>query len=122
MSEPNKYDKLYDLTSIYAISDDNPEFLNKLLQVFSANIAKDVEDIKAAAGKNNWADVGQLAHKLKPSAAHFGITSLKEILKKLERQEGQDIVTLNSLVLQLDAIVAKVISGLKAEFPATFAQ
>ena len=59
--------KPYDLTSIFAISEDNPGFLNKLILVFSDNISNDILLINEAAKVGKWDEVRQLAHKMKPS-------------------------------------------------------
>ena len=113
-------DKPYDLTTIYAISDNNPEFLEKLLIVFTDAVGADITALKVAAADNNWPEVGQLAHKIKPSLSHFGITSLTDVIKGLEHNSGTDPDYLNAMVNQLDKVMNSVLQGLKEEFPAVF--
>lgn len=112
--------KPYDLTTIYAISDNNPEFLGKLLQVFTDAVSQDVAALNVAANNNNWAEVGQIAHKIKPSLSHFGITSLTDVIRGLEHNNGTDESYLKAQVTQLDNVMNKVIQGLKEEFPEVF--
>lgn len=112
--------KPYDLTTIYAISDNNPEFLEKLLVVFSDAVSADITALKAAADNNSWAEVGQLAHKIKPSLSHFGITSLTDIIRGLENNNGTDPAYLKAMVNQLDNVMGNVLIGLREEFPAVF--
>ena len=69
--------KLYDLTTIYAICDRNPQFLDKLIKVFAENVLSDLETMKNGSSRGDWSEVGQVAHKMKPSLNHFGINSLK---------------------------------------------
>lgn len=112
--------KPYDLTTIYAISDNNPEFLEKLLIVFTNAVSADIIALKAAADSNNWPEVGQLAHKIKPSLSHFGITSLTDVIRGLEHNTGTDTAYLKAMVNQLDNVMDNVLTGLKEEFPAVF--
>jgi HPt (histidine-containing phosphotransfer) domain-containing protein len=112
--------KPYDLTMVYAISDDNPEFFEKLLLVFSETISTDTKAIKVAADEGRWKDAGLLAHKLKPSAAHFGITSLKDTINALERQGDATPEKLKLLVVELDEVIGNVLLHLKNEFPLIF--
>jgi len=112
--------KPYDLTTIYAISDNNPEFLEKLLLVFADAVGNDVTALKVAADDNDWPEVGQLAHKIKPSLSHFGVTSLTDIIRGLEHNSGTDPAYLKAMVNQLDNVMNNVMMGLKEEFPDVF--
>lgn len=114
--------KTYDLTSIFAITEDNPGFLAKLILVFSDNISNDILLINEAAGAGRWEEVGQLAHKMKPSLKHFGVISLAEVIASLEHQTSADPQHLNSQVNQLNHVLTDVLSGLKSEFPEAFNQ
>jgi HPt (histidine-containing phosphotransfer) domain-containing protein len=112
--------KPYDLTTIYAISDNNPEFLEKLLLVFTDTVSADIIALKTAANNNNWPEVSQLAHKIKPSLSHFGITSLTDIIRGLEHNSDTDPSYLKAMVNQLDNVMGNVLIGLREEFPAVF--
>ena len=114
--------KLYDLTSIFAITEYNPDFLAKLILVFSDNISNDILLINEAAKAGKWIEVGQLAHKMKPSLKHFGITSLTDVIADLEHRTNTDPQYLNSLVAELNRVLNEVLSGLKSEFPQMFNQ
>jgi HPt (histidine-containing phosphotransfer) domain-containing protein len=114
--------KPYDLTSIFAISEDNPGFLMKLILVFSDNISNDILLINEAAKAGRWDEVRQLAHKMKPSLKHFGVNSLVEVIAGLEHQTNTDPQYLNSLVTTLDRVLTDVLSELRSEFPEAFNQ
>lgn len=113
-------EKLYDLTTIYAISDKNPQFLEKLLQVFADNVAADLKQLNAAADEGNWEEVSSLAHKMKPSLNHFGVNSLKDVVLSLEHPGNFNLNHFTSLVSELDRVVKEVLSGLKNDFPNVF--
>ena len=112
--------KPYDLTTIYAISDNNPEFLEKLLLVFTEAVTADIAAMKVAAANNNWVEVGQLAHKLKPSLSHFGITTLTDVIRALEHNNGSDPEYLTAHTNKVIKVMDEVMQGLREEFPAVF--
>ncbi|WP_461452306.1 Hpt domain-containing protein [Mucilaginibacter sp.] len=109
--------KPYDLTTIYAISDGNTEFLNQLLVVFTDAVSKDLNTAKQAAANGNWTEVGQIAHKIKPSLSHFGVTSLTDVIRGLEHNNGNDPQHLKLLTDKLISVMEEVLAGLKSEFP-----
>jgi HPt (histidine-containing phosphotransfer) domain-containing protein len=118
----NSNDKVkpYDLTMINAISDNNHDFFNKLLLMFYDTVAADMAIAKTAASENKWAEVAQLAHKMKTSLTHFGVYSVKAIIVNLEHYENIPTERLKALVLEMDQIVNDVFFNLKEEFPDTF--
>lgn len=122
MDTGNTNNKPYDLTTIYAISDNNAEFLKQLLIVFTDTVSHDISAIKIAAEANNWAEVGQLAHKIKPSLSHFSINSLKEVINGLEHHQNANQESLKAMVNLLDVVMNDVLTNLKAEFPDVFNQ
>ena len=114
--------KLYDLTSIYAISEHNPAFLAKLILVFCDNISNDILLIKTAAIAENWPEVSHLVHKMKPSLAHFGVNAVKDLMISLEHPGNSDARYLSSLVNELDRVTSELLVELKTEFSDIFNQ
>ena len=112
--------KLYDLTTIYAISDRNPQFLEKLLLIFSENVASDLQLLSKASNVGNWEEMSQLAHKMKPSLNHFGVTSLKDVVFSLEHPANLNLNEISYLVSELNRVVTEVLLGLKMDFPEVF--
>jgi hypothetical protein len=113
-------DKLYDLTTIYAISDNNPQFLEKLLLIFADNVNSDLQLLKQAANAGDWHEVGQLAHKMKPSLNHFGVTCVKDVILGLEHSENYEYRHITFLISELERVISEVLLGLKTEFPVIF--
>ena len=112
--------KPYDLTMIYAISESNPEFLDKLLLMFADTVKKDLETAKTLAVEGDWNEVGQIVHKMKASLNHFGVKDIKDIIAVLEHPGDTPPEKLSGLVAQLEQIINSVFLNLKEEFPATF--
>jgi len=112
--------KPYDLSMIYAISENNPDFLGKLITVFSATTASDNALVKEAAAAGNWGEVAQLVHRMKSSLNHFQVASLKDTIAILEHYENSSVAELNLRVLEFNRVVSNVLVHLKAEFPNSF--
>jgi HPt (histidine-containing phosphotransfer) domain-containing protein len=112
--------KPYDLTMIYAISESNPEFLDKLLLMFTDTVKKDLETAITRADEGDWSEVGQMVHKMKASLNHFGVKGIKDIIATLEHPGNTPPEKLKELIAELEQIINSVFLNLKEEFPATF--
>jgi len=119
-SAENNGNRPYDLTVINALCYNNPQFLEKLLLVFTENVIIDVAAIKTAASEGNWSEAAKVAHKIKPSISHFGIYSLKDVIRGLENYENSNRQQLNLQVTELDAVINDVLLNLTQEFPEIF--
>jgi HPt (histidine-containing phosphotransfer) domain-containing protein len=113
-------EKLYDLTSIYAMCDKNSPFMEKLLLVFVDNLTSDLRMLNAAADVGNWEEVSSIAHKMKPSLIHFGVSALKDVVLSLEHPGNYNLNQFVSLVSELDRVVNEVLTGIKSDFPNIF--
>jgi HPt (histidine-containing phosphotransfer) domain-containing protein len=122
INENGGHNKPYDLTMIYAISDNNPEFFGQLLQVFADTTEKDNELLKQTAAKGDWREVGQLVHKMKSSLSHFQVGALTDIVPKLEYYQNSSTDELQLQVQKFDHVIKDVLSNLRAEFPGIFNQ
>ena len=112
--EPDE--KLYNISMIEAIGKSNPAFIEKMIVMFVEFVSKDFEKLKDAASKNNWTEVGQIAHKLKSTFGNMGVTSLVPHVIDLETQTGD----LNALIKLLDAGLEKVFGQLRQDYPDLF--
>jgi HPt (histidine-containing phosphotransfer) domain-containing protein len=88
--------------------------------VFSENVANDLELLNEASGVGNWEEVSQLAHKMKTSLGHFGVTSLKEVMLSLEHPQSFNLNQFDYFIAELNRVISEVLAGLRAEFPEVF--
>ena len=109
--------KLYDLTLIETISNNSPDFVNKMIVMFCDITVQDLEKLKDAATDNDWESVGQLAHKLKSTVGNMGVTVLKDALLGLELRNAENPV---ELVNELDHKIALINAQLRADYPDAF--
>ena len=106
----------YDLTVLKEESHGNNDFVVRMVQLFIDHSAENIQLIKEKTRKQQWKEVGAIAHKMAPSFNHLGIDSIgnlyKEIEHKVAKEEIKDIPNLvNAAVIRSE----KIISLLKAE-------
>jgi signal transduction histidine kinase/DNA-binding response OmpR family regulator len=116
-------DKLYNLTSLNNLSRDNKEFISNMIELFVEQTTDAIERSAIAISEDNFIEVNQLIHKIKPSVESLGITSIGKELKHLEKltKEAKDkkqIATLFSnikVVLEM-AILQLIENEIKDDF------
>ncbi|MGY3212542.1 ATP-binding protein [Mucilaginibacter sp. HD30] len=109
-------EKLYNISMIEAIGKSNPAFIEKMIVMFVDFVGKDFDKLKDAASKDNWTEVGQIAHKLKSTFGNMGVTFLVPHVVDLETQTGDP----NALINLLDAGLEKVFRQLRQDYPDLF--
>ncbi len=104
-------EKVYDLKQLEELSGGMPDMVNTMIDTFLEHSPGQLHELLNAYEKGNWAQMGALAHKIKPSIDLFGIHSLYEIVRRIEKNGKTD--TPGS---ELDDDVKKVESVLIAAF------
>lgn len=72
----------YNLSKVYALSDNDPEFVNQILTLFVAEVPEDLSQIKEGIKKKDHKHVYAYAHKIKPTLDLMGLNvAFEEILQ-----------------------------------------
>lgn len=72
----------YNLSKVYALSDNDPEFVNQILTLFVTEIPEDLSQIKKGIKKKDHKHVYAYAHKIKPTLDLMGLNvAFEEILQ-----------------------------------------
>jgi len=72
----------YNLAKVYALSDNDPEFVLQIVTLFVTDIPKDIEEIKEGIKKKDYKQAYAYAHKIKPSLDILGLkVAFEEILQ-----------------------------------------
>jgi len=112
----NDIPKLYDTTMIESIGRNNAAFTAKMIVMFVDIISQDFEMLKENAASGNWAEVSQLAHRMKSTFGNMGVTSVLEFIKELEI--GTDHALM--IIKKLEDELVKVIAQMKSDYPGLF--
>ena len=112
--------ELYDLSMIREISQGNNDFVKKMMSLFIETLPPAIHELKLHLAESNWASLGGVAHKIKPSIDTMGIASLKEDIRSVERF-GKDAIHLDELpelIDKIEFIIEAVIAKLQTELNA----
>ena len=108
----------YNLAKVYAISDNDQEFVNEILTLFVNDVPEDLAQIKEGIKKKDHKHAYAYAHKIKPTLDLLGMTVAFEEILQVEawtKAEGKrkDIEhTFDSIKAQ----VKEAIKEIKKEF------
>ena len=101
----------YNLAKVYALSDNDPEFVLQIVTLFVNEIPEDIAEIKEGIKKKDHKHAYSYAHKVKPSLDLLGLkVAFEEILQieawtKTEGKKKEIIETYKSVKTQVkDAI------------------
>jgi len=73
-----------DLAYLRNMSGDNNTLIAEMIDIFTSQIGEISEDMQNALEKQDWENLGRIAHKAKSSVAIMGMTDLAAALKELE--------------------------------------
>jgi HPt (histidine-containing phosphotransfer) domain-containing protein len=72
----------YNLSKVYALSDNDPEFVNEILKLFVTEVPEDIKEIKEGIKKKDYKHAYAYAHKIKPTLDLLGLNvAFEEILQ-----------------------------------------
>lgn len=91
---------LYHLDKLHALSDGNSEFVKHMVNMFVKMIPEFYERIESSYQKGDMKDVGDAAHKIKPTLDMMAIDNLYEPIRDLEKhgRAGEDPEQVRSLM------------------------
>ena len=82
----NDDNKLFDLSRLIKMSNNNNEFIIRMVNLFIENTSIMLDQIEAAQQKSDFEKVKALAHKLKSSVDIICIASTKEMVVFIEQE------------------------------------
>ena len=83
----------YNLAKVYALSDNDPEFVLQIVSLFVNEIPDDINQIKEGIKKKDHKHAYSFAHKVKPSLDLFGLKVAFEEILQIEawaKSEGKN--------------------------------
>ena len=109
--------KLYNLSTIEEISHGNEAFVKKMLQLFIDTMPPALNELRSHYASSNWAGLGAIAHKIKPSIDTMGIELLREEIRTVEHcgKEASNLELVPALLDKIDAVIYSIIEELKQQ-------
>ncbi len=113
----NRLKTIVDLSYLKDISDNDEEFVKEMIQSFMENSPLMIAQIKQSAAKQDWEEVGKIAHKIKPSIVFMGINSIKDVVETIESNgmKHKNVDQIPDLIKKLEAACIQANEELKKE-------
>jgi len=107
---------LYNLSKIEGIARGNTKFINNLVGFFIRHIPLTLKEINDAYDHNDFSKISKLVHRIKPSVADMGISSIKDELIEIENfaPEYGKSQRLDYLLNNINVVLNQVVSALQA--------
>jgi hypothetical protein len=104
----------YNLSKVYALSDNDVEFVHQILKLFVTEIPEDLKQVKEGIKKKDHKHAYAYAHKIKPTLDLMGLNvAFEEILQveawaKSEGKKKEIIETYRSIKKQVKDAVKEI--------------
>jgi HPt (histidine-containing phosphotransfer) domain-containing protein len=104
----------YNLAKVYALSDNDPDFVLEILNLFITEVPADLEQVKIGIEEKNFTQTYSFAHKIKPSLDLLGLNlAFEEILQieawsKAEGKKKEIKEIYKSVAHQLEKAVKEI--------------
>jgi HPt (histidine-containing phosphotransfer) domain-containing protein len=104
----------YNLSKVYALSDNDSEFVNQILTLFVTEVPDDLEQIKEGIKKKDHKHAYAFAHKIKPTLDLLGLNvAFEEILQveawtKVEGKKKDIKETFKSIKNQVEEAIKEI--------------
>lgn len=110
--------KLYDLSALQGIEQDDTAFLKEIVMVFIKNTTIDISNLLKAIESNNSNEIFQLAHRMKSSIYSLGIKQAYKTVESIEfyAKTGEQLDKIPTLGIQLNETIQLVFTQLKSDF------
>jgi HPt (histidine-containing phosphotransfer) domain-containing protein len=108
----------YDITEIRTISRGNEAFITKMLKMFVEQIPVYVQEMKRHLAEGQLVQMGEIAHRIKPTIDNMGIASCKTIIREIERmgKASEDNGNLGTLMEKVETDVNKAVEAIRKDF------
>ncbi|MEO5775252.1 MAG: histidine kinase [Flavobacterium sp.] len=104
----------YNLSKVYALSDNDPEFVMQIITLFVTEVPEDLKQIDLGIKTKDHKLAYSYAHKIKPSLDLMGMTvAFEEILQveawtKVEGKRKEIVDTFDSIQSQVEKAVKEI--------------
>ena len=108
----------YNLSKVYALSDNDPEFVNQIITLFITEVPLDLIQIKQGIKDKDYKQAYSYAHKIKPSLDLLGMTIAFEEIVCIEnwtREKGKK-KEIKDTYKSLEHHIEKAVKEIKKDF------
>ncbi|PRP67025.1 Hpt domain-containing protein [Nonlabens agnitus] len=108
--------KLYDLSKIKELSENDPDFIKAMVDTFIEEIPEDLEQLAMGVVEDDRAAVHEYAHKMKPTVDMFGLSCLYDVLVLEAWGKSDDQMDINEHFMRVQEELQKTVTQLREDF------
>ncbi|HEX8562956.1 MAG TPA: histidine kinase [Flavobacterium sp.] len=108
----------YNLSKVYALSDNDPEFVNQVVTLFVTEVPQDLLQIKLGIKTKDHKLAYSYAHKVKPTLDLLGMTMAFEEILQIEawaKREGRR-KEINDTFDSVESQIEKAVKEIKKDY------
>ncbi|SCX79075.1 Hpt domain-containing protein [Flavobacterium caeni] len=108
----------YNLAKVYALSDNDPEFVNQIISLFVTEVPLDLLQVKLGIKTKDHKLAYAYAHKIKPTLDLLGMNNAFEEILQIEawtKREGKR-KEINDTFDSVESAVEKAVKEIKKDF------
>lgn len=109
---------IYSLDKINEMADGDEDFINSVISVFLDEVPQDLNGLEEALAAENYQQVYQLAHKIKPNVDLLGMEQTRAVALEIETlgKNEANMEEIKGIFPSLKKDIDQVISELKKDF------
>jgi signal transduction histidine kinase/HPt (histidine-containing phosphotransfer) domain-containing protein len=116
-AEPETASTKINLTYLKQVAGDNQEFIIQMIEMFLQKTPEGLQEMEKKFKEQNWEDVRNIAHRLKPTYTYVGLGEIHKILAQIEKccQAKENIDTVPQLMQKVETQSAIAFAELNKE-------
>ncbi len=109
---------IYNLDKINEMAEGDEDFINSVISVFLEEVPRDLLDLENALAQNDYQNVYQLAHKIKPNVDLLGMEQTRAVALEIETlgKNSANMAEIERIFPTLKQDIHQVVSELKKDF------
>lgn len=117
LTDMTPQEKCFDLSYLEEISEGDQEFSSTMISYFIDNTPSVMETLEKKVQEQDWEEIRQIAHKLKPQVVYMGIHQIEDDVEQIEHfaQHRESLEKIPVLVKKTATIIEQAIAQLKEE-------
>ncbi|MDP3462974.1 MAG: Hpt domain-containing protein [Bacteroidales bacterium] len=115
---PNQNERIYKLDKLIEFIGDDKEAILNMVGIFLKSTSGLLTQIQSGLDNKDYVLIGKTAHMLKPTLDIFGIDTLHDVIREIEKKAkaADDVGNLPELINQLSATMQEVFLQLESDF------
>ncbi len=109
---------IYNLDKINEMAEGDQDFINSVVSVFLEEVPEDLKSLETALEEDNYQQVYQLAHKIKPNVDLLGMEQTRAAALEMETlgKSESNMGAIKTIFPSLQADIHQVVSELQKDF------